>query len=421
MWYFNVVKQIETIEQALDKFDEYVAGDLNSIDEIPIEFHNKITKVQDRINETFGKMQDGHKKNLGVYGEIMLACEKIGDGYMHDRINLSTNDPKINYIATTINNICQKLESSVGTDLNKIEEVIESYSKYDFTAKIQNPSGKLEKSINFLGEVITQMLIENKKNGLILDNYSDRLINNVEILNTSSNQQAASLEETAASIEEITSIIKQSSDKANTMTSLAEATKQSASTGKNLASQTTNAMEEINTSTTAIADAITIIDQIAFQTNILSLNAAVEAATAGEAGKGFAVVAGEVRNLASRSAEAANEIKALVEDATSKANEGKTISSQMISGYEELDSNIAQTAQLITDVAAAANEQLQGMNQINDAVAQLDQATQENARMASQTNTIAVDTDTIAKRVVSNADAKEFEGKDNIDISNDVK
>ena len=119
-------------------------------------------------------------------------------------------------------------------------------------------------------------------------------------------------------------------------------------------------MTEIDKEVNAINEAITVIDQIAFQTNILSLNAAVEAATAGEAGKGFAVVAQEVRNLASRSAEAANEIKTLVQNATTKANDGKSIANQMINGYTELNENISKTIELIKDVEMASKEQQQG-------------------------------------------------------------
>ena len=163
-----------------------------------------------------------------------------------------------------------------------------------------------------------------------------------------------------------------------------------------------------------IAQVINIIQEIAFQTNILSLNAAVEAATAGEAGKGFAVVAQEVRNLATRSAEAAKEIKAIVERATVKANEGKNIATNMIDGYKNLNSNISSTMNLISDIENASKEQLLGIEQINDAVNQLDQQTQQNAMIASQSHDIALSTDEIAKLIVSDANQKEFEGKNEV-------
>jgi methyl-accepting chemotaxis protein len=144
------------------------------------------------------------------------------------------------------------------------------------------------------------------------------------------------------------------------------------------------------------------------------LNAAVEAATAGEDGKGFAVVAQEVRNLAARSAEAAKEIKTIVENATSKANQGKEIASNMINGYKELNQNITNTINLISDIEMSSKEQLSGIEQINDAVTQLDQQTQQNAAIASQAHDVALVTDGIAKSVLKNAEEKEFKGKANV-------
>jgi methyl-accepting chemotaxis protein len=167
-------------------------------------------------------------------------------------------------------------------------------------------------------------------------------------------------------------------------------------------------MEEINQKVNSINEAIIVIDQIAFQTNILSLNAAVEAATAGEAGKGFAVVAQEVRNLASRSAEAAREIKNLVEEATSKANDGKIVSSDMIEGYKKLNENISETIHIIEDVSKASNEQMTGIEQINDAVNMLDRVTQENASDSNQIKLIAQEVSKLAHELLIDAKTKKF-------------
>jgi methyl-accepting chemotaxis protein-2 (aspartate sensor receptor) len=200
------------------------------------------------------------------------------------------------------------------------------------------------------------------------------------------------------------------------MTQLSQKLLNSSIEGEKLANQTTASMEDISSQVSEINEAISVIDNIAFQTNILSLNAAVEAATAGEAGKGFAVVAGEVRNLANRSAEAAKEIKNIVENATLKANQGKEIANSMIEGYKELNENIKNSSKLIYDIENSSKEQLLGIEQINDAVNSLDEQTQQNAQIASLTHDVAVETDEIAKMVVKKTDEKKFVGKDSIDF-----
>jgi len=255
------------------------------------------------------------------------------------------------------------------------------------------------------------MLIESKQNGLTLQNSSNTLLDNVSNLSSASNQAAASLEETATALEEITSNIANNTQNVIQMASYGNEVKNSISKGQKLATHTTTAMDEINEEVTSISEAIAIIDQIAFQTNILSLNAAVEAATAGEAGKGFAVVAQEVRNLASRSAEAANEIKAIVQNATDKANNGKNIASQMIDGYTHLNESITKTLELISGIENASQEQSSGIEQINNAIGDLDQQTQQNAAIAITTKDIAETVQGMAKNIVDEVDKNQFIGK----------
>jgi methyl-accepting chemotaxis protein len=300
----------------------------------------------------------------------------------------------------------------LGSDLHKITYVLDKYAKLDFTSKIENESGELILALNNVTDLISQILYENKSNGLTLDYTSNQLLDSVQKLNESSTSAAASIEETAAAIEEITGNIRLNTETIVKMSEFSNEVTSSVHVGEELANKTTVAMDEINTQVSSINEAITIIDQIAFQTNILSLNAAVEAATAGEAGKGFAVVAAEVRNLASRSAEAAKEIKKIVESANSKANYGKNIADEMKNGYKLLYSNVSQTTELISDIETASREQLLGIEQINHAVNLLDRQTQENANIASKTNNMAMITDEISKLIVSKANEKEFIGKE---------
>eukprot|EP01155_Anaeramoeba_flamelloides_P000772 Anaeramoba_flamelloidesa1053589_460.p1 GENE.a1053589_460~~a1053589_460.p1 ORF type:complete len:254 (-),score=27.78 a1053589_460:966-1727(-) len=252
------------------------------------------------------------------------------------------------------------------------------------------------------------MLKTNQDDGYSLELNANTLKENVDKLSTSSNEQAASLEETAAALEEITSTMRNNTSNMSLMSKYADELSKSVGEGQSLANETTVSMDTINEEVTAISEAITVIDQIAFQTNILSLNAAVEAATAGEAGKGFAVVAQEVRNLASRSAQAAKEIKDLVENATSKANDGKKISDDMIKGYEELNTHISETIHIIENVSSASKEQMTGIEQINDAVTMLDRVTQENASEANQVSSIASQVSSMAKELVEDAQSKKF-------------
>jgi methyl-accepting chemotaxis protein len=413
----SVIAPLNTLQDGLLGFFKYLNRESTSVSHINISSNDEIGIMSKVIDENITKTQRGIEDDRKVIDDTIKVLKEFEQGDLTQRINSSTINESLNELKNVINNMANNLESNI----DKILSILEQYSNYNYMNDIDTNCLKahllkLANGVNKLGDATTSMLVENKKNGLILQEDSQVLTLNVHTLNTNANQQAASLEETAASIEQMGGNIRLTTEKAQEMSEVSQHTQDSANKGKELALKTATAMEDINNSTSSINESITVIEQIAFQTNILSLNAAVEAATAGEAGKGFAVVAGEVRNLAGRSAEAANSIKNIVEEATKKALEGKNISDSMTKGYEELSKNISENTELIDYVASASKEQLEGINQINNAITQLDMATQETAKIASATNEIAIQSNEIANKVVSNANAKEFRGKNDIKI-----
>ena len=197
-------------------------------------------------------------------------------------------------------------------------------------------------------------------------------------------EQASSLEETASSMEEMTSTVKQTADNAAQANQLASAARAQAEKGGAVVGSAITAMSAINSSSRKIADIIGVIDEIAFQTNLLALNAAVEAARAGEQGRGFAVVASEVRNLAGRSATAAKEIKALIQDSVGKVEDGSKLVDQSGQTLGEIVLAVKKVSDIVAEIAAASQEQSSGIEQVNRAVVQMDEVTQQNAALVEE-------------------------------------
>jgi methyl-accepting chemotaxis protein len=396
-----IITPILKFQDGLLEFFKFINKEIKDAKPIEILANDEIGKMSFVVNENIQKTQKIMEQDSSLIENVKEIVNLVNKGLLDKRVSQNSESQSLNELKDLINDMLNNLQNLIGININSLSDVLESYSKYDFTKKLDSSNcGKIGNEIMELNTIITKMLNQNNNDGIILESSSKELSHNVEIISRNATSQAASLEETAASIEEITSNIQHTNVKAQDMLRISSETKKSAQSGKNLASKTVVSMDEINEQVNAINEAIIVIDQIAFQTNILSLNAAVEAATAGEAGRGFAVVAAEVRNLASRSAEAAREIKLLVENATVKANEGKGISTSMIEGFIELEDKINQTNCLIDDVTNAAKEQTIGMTQIAEAVNQLDKFTQENASIADKTNEIARNTNTIALDVV---------------------
>ena len=203
-------------------------------------------------------------------------------------------------------------------------------------------------------------------------------------LSARTERQAASLEETASSMEELTATVKQNADHAHQASRLAVSASEVAVKGGAVVHEVVGTMASINDSSKRIAEIIGVIDGIAFQTNILALNAAVEAARAGEQGRGFAVVASEVRNLAQRSAAAAKEIKALIDDSVEKVNAGTALADKAGSTMHEVVTSVKRVTDIIGEIANASAEQTAGIEQVNQAITEMDQATQQNAALVEE-------------------------------------
>lgn len=410
----SVKVSMHSFQIGLLGFFKYINKENKEVELLKYHSNDELGLMSKVINENIRKTKNIIEDDNRFLKEVTFLVEEIKNGKLSHKLENKVSSLTLELLRKSLNEMIESLNHNIGNDSNEILDVLEKFEKLDFRHKIKNDSAKVCMAVNNVGKLITKMLLENKANGLTLNNSSEILLENVNTLNKNSTETAAALEETAAALEEMTSNIRGNTQNIEKMSSYANSLTVSAKEGEELANKTTKAMDEINMQVSAINDAIGVIDQIAFQTNILSLNAAVEAATAGEAGKGFAVVAQEVRNLANRSSEAAKEIKDLVENANAKANEGKTISDSMIIGYLGLNENISKTLELIKDVEFSSKEQLSGIEQINDAVTELDQQTQENVSIANNTQDIAEQTNEISTLIVSNANEKEFDGKENI-------
>ena len=244
--------------------------------------------------------------------------------------------------------------------------------------------GQLGQAMNSMLDDISNVVGEVRQAAEHVSTASSEITQGNEDLSQRTSAQAGALEETSASMEEMTSTIKQNADNAKQANQLAVTAREVAEKGGAVTDKAVSAMDEINKSSKKIADIINVIDEIAFQTNLLALNAAVEAARAGEQGRGFAVVASEVRNLAQRSASAAKEIKALINESVQKVGDGSDLVNQSGQTLDEIVNSVKRVTDIIAEISAASQEQASGIDQVNKAVMQMDQGTQQNAALVEQ-------------------------------------
>ncbi|MFP1795431.1 methyl-accepting chemotaxis protein [Lonsdalea quercina] len=278
--------------------------------------------------------------------------------------------------------------------LNKIVENIRYMAKGDLTHRLEfqgtNEMGILADSLRHMqGEFISTVSAVRQGAEAIYTGSSEISAGNND-LSSRTEQQAASLEETAASMEQLTATVKQNAENARQASQLALSASETAQKGGQVVDNVVKTMHDIAGSSQKISDITSVIDGIAFQTNILALNAAVEAARAGEQGRGFAVVAGEVRNLAQRSAQAAKEIKTLIDDSVGRVDEGSKLVETAGETMGEIVGAVTRVTDIMGEIASASDEQSKGIDQVGQAVTEMDRVTQQNAALVEESASAAV-------------------------------
>jgi methyl-accepting chemotaxis protein len=312
----------------------------------------------------------------------LLAVENIFDkmaaGRFDSRLEIKSKD-EIGHIGKTINSFADFLQNDVLVSLQKL-----AAGDLTFESEPQSKDDSLRIALRKVRDDLTRLLMQVQVGANQIAAGASQVSDASQSLSEGATNSASSVEEISASMSELSGQTKANADNANQANKLASQAHKAADNGNQQMQQMVAAMNDINESGQNISKIIKVIDEIAFQTNLLALNAAVEAARAGQHGKGFAVVAEEVRNLAARSAKAAQETAALIEGSVEKAEHGVSIASSTSEAFTEIVAEIQKVNDLISEIAASSSEQAQGISEINEGVARIDDVTQQNTANAEE-------------------------------------
>ena len=370
-----VQSHIDVKMHVVDVVTQYARGDFKrDIDRLPGE-KAKITVAIDFVKSAL----------VGISKEIEMLASAGAQGNFSKRSDTSHFEFMFKDMLTHLNNLMETSEEAFGDVLRMSSALAQG----DLTQQITKdyPAGtfgNVKNALNGTVENLKALVGEIKDSTDTINTASQEIASGNNDLSHRTEQQAASLEETAASMQELTSTVQANSENAKHANELALASSDIARKGVAVVNQVVTTMEDINESSRKIVDIITVIDGIAFQTNILALNAAVEAARAGEQGRGFAVVASEVRNLAQRASAAAGEIKALISDSVDKVEDGTELVARAGKTMEEIVNSIQGVTTTIAQISAASYEQTSGIQQVNQAIGQMDDVTQQNAALVEE-------------------------------------
>ncbi|RFQ67843.1 methyl-accepting chemotaxis protein [Escherichia coli] len=377
-------------------------------------YHNALAELiqllgAGKINEFFDQptqgYQDGFEKQYVAYME------------QNDRLyDIAVSDNNASYsqamwilvgvmivVLAVIFAVWVGIKASLVAPMNRLIDSIRHIAGGDLVKPIEgdgsNEMGQLAESLRHMQGELMRTVGDVRNGANAIYSGASEIATGNNDLSSRTEQQAASLEETAASMEQLTATVKQNAENARQASHLALSASETAQRGGKVVDNVVQTMRDISTSSQKIADIISVIDGIAFQTNILALNAAVEAARAGEQGRGFAVVAGEVRNLAQRSAQAAREIKSLIEDSVGKVDVGSTLVESAGETMAEIVSAVTRVTDIMGEIASASDEQSRGIDQVGLAVAEMDRVTQQNAALVEESAAAAAALEEQASRL----------------------
>jgi methyl-accepting chemotaxis protein len=283
--------------------------------------------------------------------------------------------------------ISRSISRALGAEPHELSQAMDRVAQGDLTHTVTVRAGDTTSvlaTVHRMQSSLVQVVSRVREGSNGVSTASVQIASGNHDLSARTEQQASALERTSSSMEQLGTTVRQNADNAKQANQLAQSASEVAIQGGEVVAQVVHTMKDINESSKKITDIINVIDGIAFQTNILALNAAVEAARAGEHGRGFAVVASEVRSLAGRSAEAAKDIKRLIDASVDRVSQGSTLVDQAGATMTEVVSSIRRVTDLMGEISAASSEQNDGVNEVGRAMTQMDQSTQQNATLVDE-------------------------------------